>query len=252
VLAARDAAPVRRAAATLAGLWFPGEPAFGADVRVCAVLLRHGATRVQRWTGLDVTPAGSAPLDPTAPTWAHLRPGAPRARRRGTPTTGTIGDLATAAAGFRDEFYGLAAAVREADDEADPPLITSGLIDPGRLLWGQKPARIAGHRYERPTVDLAALPPKLRAWVDARRTPKVLVATQTRTIEAAPDPTGTTIPLTPVIAVHPHDPADVDRIVAALSTPEATAWAMRHYGGLGLNAGALKLSARQVLDVPFV
>ena len=248
VLAARDAGPVR-AVGTIAGLWLAGEPAFGADVRVCAVLLQDGARCVRRWTGLAVTPAGSVTLDRGAPTWAHLRPGAPPAR---TTTTRTIGDLATAAAGFRDEFYGLAAAAREADDCDGPPLITSGLIDPGRLLWGEKPARIAGRRYERPTVDLAALTPRLRSWVDARRTPKVMVATQTKQLEAAADPTGDAVPLTPVIAVHPHDLADLDRILATLHHPGTTAWAHRHYGGLGLNGDVVKLSASQVLAIPLV
>ena len=249
VLTARDAAPVRQHR-TLAGLWLANERAFDADVRVCALLFQRSARRVRRWTGLDVTETTPAALDPTAPTWGHLRPDAPPAPPSPTGATRTIGDLATATAGFRDQFYGLAAATREDGD--GPPLITSGLIDPGRLLWGTKPARIAGTTYHRPTVDLAALPPAIRAWVDARRTPKVLVATQTRRLEAAPDPTGDTVPLTPVIAVHPHDPADVDRIVDALSTPHATAWARRHYAGAGLSASAIKLSAKQVLAVPLV
>lgn len=248
VLAARDAAPVR-AAAELHGLWVAGEPVFDAGVQVCAPLLRPGvpATVVRRWQGVDVRPAGTAVPDPTAPTWAHLRPGAPDAprRRRRTPV---IGDLADATAGFRDEFYAVAAAVTDGGRGA--PVVTSGLIDPGRVLWGERPARIAGRRYLRPTVDPDRLHGRVRDWVLARLRPKVLVATQTRTVEAVADPDGRYVPLTPVIAVHPHDPADVERIAAALADPAATAWAQRHYGGTGLAAGALRLSASAVLAVP--
>jgi hypothetical protein len=249
VLAARDAAPVR-AAGALDGLWLDDAAVFAADVRVCALLLRrspHQRSTVARWVGTDVSPAAAAELDDAAPTWAHLRPDAPPSPPAGTRT---IGDIASATAGFRQHFYGVAAATRESGD--GPPVVTSGLIDPGRLLWGERPARIAGRRYERPTVDLGVLSPDISGWVHARRTPKVLVATQTRSVEAVADPTGDTVPLTPVIAVHPRDPADVERIVEALSSERATAWARRHYAGTGLGRGAFRLSARQVLAVPLV
>ena len=250
VLAARDARPVRGAGA-LDGLWFDDERVFAADVRVCALLLRrstHQPPVVARWVGADVSATSAAELEPAAPTWAHLRPDAPAAdTSRGTST---IGDIATATAGFRQHFYGVAAATREGGD--GPPVVTSGLIDPGRLLWGERTARIAGRHYHRPTVDLDALPPAIAGWVEARRTPKVLVATQTRAIEAAADHAGVTVPLTPVIAVHPHDAGDVDRIVDTLSGDRATAWARRHYAGTALGRGAIKLSARQVLEVALV
>jgi hypothetical protein len=249
VLATRDAAPVR-AAGALDGLWLDDAPVFAADVRVCALLLRrspHRSSTVARWVGAGVSPVAPAELDDGAPTWAHLRPDAPPSS---PAATRTIGDIATATAGFRQHFYGVAAATREGGD--GPPVVTSGLIDPGRLLWGERPARIAGRRYERPTVDLDALAPDISRWVESRRTPKVLVATQTRTVEAAADRTGETVPLTPVIAVHPHDPADVDRIVETLSSEHATAWARRHYAGTGLGRGTFRLSARQVLALPLV
>ncbi len=251
VLAARDAAKVR-AAGRIVGLWVAGEPVFDAAVRVCAPVLERADPRpgpVRRWPGALVDPVAAADLDPDAPTWAHLRPGAPGAPPAPPTGTRTIGDLATATAGWRDQFYGLAAAATD-DDPGGAPLVTSGLVDPGRILWGTKPARIGGRRFERPTVDPAALDPRLRAWVADRLAPKVLVATQTRSIEAAPDPDGRFVPVTPVIAVHPHDPADLARIAAALADPAATAWALRHYGGTALAADRVKLSAGQVLQIP--
>lgn len=251
VLASRDTAPVR-SAGRLVGLWFGDGNLFRADVRVCAPIVRREAPvagLVRRWTGAAVRPARAVRLDPTAPNWAHLRPGAPpghRPRRRATEAT--IADLATATAGFRDEFYGLAAAVTDGGSGA--PLVTCGLIEPGQVAWGERRARIAGRHFDRPTVDPRALTGRLARWVADRLTPKVLVATQTRVIEAVADPEGRYVPLTPVIAVHPHDPDDLDRIVAALTDPSATTWALRHYGSTALGANRVKLSAAQVLAIP--
>lgn len=249
VLTARDAAPVRAAVADrgLAGLWVAEEPAFGASVRACALLSRPGARRVRRWRGLDVRPAGSTALDRAAPTWAHLRPGAP-AGSATPPDAGTVADLATAAAGFRDQFYAIAAATT--DGGPGHLVVTSGLIDPGRLVWGERAARIGKRRFDRPTVDPDDLPEPIRGWVRARLAPKVLVATQTKVVEAAPDPDGMAVPLTPVVAVHPRDDGDTWRIAAALTSPSATAWALRHFAGAGLRSDVVKLSAAQVLAVP--
>jgi hypothetical protein len=129
-------------------------------------------------------------------------------------------------------------------------VVTSGLVDPGRLAWGERPARIGGRAFTRPSVDPGALEGRVAAWVEARLVPKVLVATQTRVLEAAADPEGRFVPLTPVLAVTPQHPDDVWRIAAALTSPIVTAWALRTFGGAALSGDAVKLSARQVLDAP--
>ena len=252
VLASRDARPVRDAVGShLEGLWVADTSMFGASVRVCAPVLRRSDVapqRVRRWHGASVRPAGSARLDPSATTWSHLRPtDVPPVRRR-RRDGGTVGDIATATAGFRDEFYGLAGAV--VDGGLGAPLVTSGLIDPGCVAWGERRARVAGVSYLRPTVDVAGLDGRLRAWVDARLVPKVVVATQTKVVEAAPDVEGRLVPMTPVLSVVPHEPADVWRLAAALTSPLVTAWALREFAGAALSANALKLSARQALLAP--
>ena len=75
------------------------------------------------------------------------------------PTTlaidGTIGDRAELNANFRDEYYALVPAV--SDDAEGPPLITSGLIDPGTCAWGTKHVKFAKQRFEHPRVDLSKL-----------------------------------------------------------------------------------------------
>lgn len=248
MLSSRDAGAVRAALTPrLDGLWLAGEPVFGAAVRVCAPVLGDGGSRtVRRWRGRAVRPVAAAPR-PAASSWAALRPTSAPAIRvaSGGPR---LRDLATATAGFRDEFYGIAGVV--ADGGIGAPVVTSGLVDPGRLRWGERPARIGGRTFAAPTVEAARLAPRLEAWVQARLVPKVLVATQTRVVEAAADPDGRFVPLTPVVAVTPHDPADTWRVAAALTSPLVTAWALRTYGGAALSGDAVKLSAAQVLDAP--
>jgi hypothetical protein len=247
LLSSRDARPVREAAhGHLAGLWVAGERVFGVPVRVCAPVLHADAVAgpVRRWRGRAVSAAPRAPRPPAA-SWASLRlTGAPRVS---VPAGPVVGDLATATAGFRDEFYGLAAAATEGGAH---PLVTSGLIDPGRLRWGERGARLGGRVFGHPGVDPAALPAGLRGWVEARLVPKVLVATQTKVVEAVADPEGDLVPVTPVVAVVPHDPADVPRLAAALTAPVVTAWALATFGGSALSADAIKLAARQVLAAP--
>jgi hypothetical protein len=174
---------------------------------------------------------------------------------------GTVADLAVATAGFRDEYYGLAPHVGEADagdagdagQERKPILVTSGLIEPARSAWGRRDVRFAGRAWTAPVVDLDGLrqsTPRVARWVEARLRPKLLVATQSTVLEAVADPEGSWVPSVPVVSVEPHDKEDLWRLLAVLISPMATAWALERYGGAGLSASALKLSAKQLLCIP--
>jgi hypothetical protein len=167
-----------------------------------------------------------------------------------------VGDLATATAGFRDQFYGLAPHVTEAPtgdlDDGWLPLVTSGLIDPLHNRWGTATARFAGRRFERPALPahaLADLPAPLAAWVAARRVPKILLATQTRALEAIVDDSGSLVPSVPVISVHAAA-EELWLLAAAISAPPVAAWAAARTVGASRSVGAIKLAARQVLDLP--
>lgn len=275
-LVARDAAAARAellAAADLCALWLATEMVFDSQVRVCAPILRRRASApdstdaggvaapVVRFTGASVAPAPPASPSTTsatladAPTWGALT-----ADLLGVPLVaiddrgGHLGDLCRATAGFRDEYYGLRGAVTEARTDATetrPRLVTSGLIDPGRCLWGCRATKFGRARWEAPVVDVAALDPASATsrWGRARLVPKVLVATQTRVLEAVVDTAGDLWPSVPVISVE----APTDRlfdIVAVLLAPPVSAWAMAHFGGAALSADAIKLSARQVGQIP--
>lgn len=278
VLAGRDAAGVRTAvgsAAPLVGLWVCDEPVFAARTRVCAPVLRRpdadpppdpdpdgdpapdaaaGRARhgeVRRWQGRGVVEAPAAPA-PDGDRWAPLA-----ADLRGIPPValraGPLDELAAATAGFRDQYYGLVAHVREATGApAERPLVTCGLIDPASCAWGAAAARYAKRRWQAPVVDLDALAaddPALAAWVTDRLVPKVLVATQTRVLEAVADVEGRLVPSTPVISV-PTTPERLWLVLAALLAPPLSAWALHRSAGTALAPDALKVSAAHLREAP--
>lgn len=267
-LSTRDSAPVRQRVletCRLSGIWVSDGSVFpGVDVETCAVVLdrcEDAPAAVRRWRGDTFEPVASVRVGRdelvAAPTWSHLVSDvldrAPDIDLSGSE--GRLGDIAGATAGFRDQFYGLVPLVVERCDRGAAGVdrvrvLTSGSIDPGCTLWGRRPARIAGRDLLAPVLDVQAVePPRLASWVEARRVPKVLVATQTRVIEAVADPTGEHLPLTPVVSVEPA-PDDLWRALAVLLAPPVSLWARRGFAGAALSPRSIKLSAQQVLQAP--
>lgn len=247
VLANRDAAAVRAivdGCATVREVVLPDPSGFDASVHVCVPMIvcdGGGADASRSWSELAADALGLATVD--------LGDDGP-----------TLGDVADLTAGFRDEFYAVARFVEEAvdDDDPRPRLVTVGAIEPGRVLWGERRATVLRRRFSRPVVDVDGL----RTWaagpegdrrIDARlatRTrPKVLVATQTRVIEAVVDPDGRLWPAVPVVSVLPTT-VDVWHVLAVLASREATAWTARRTVGTGLSAGASRPSARVLAALP--
>lgn len=178
-----------------------------------------------------------------------------------------LGDIATATAGFRDEYYALVDSCVEQNPgdmgDSSPRLVTVGMLSPFRSDWGSVTARIGGRQWTRPTVDTDRLDHasgRVARWAHRRMVPKVLVATQSRVVEAAADPDGRDVPLTPLIAVEPL-PDWLDRlpgatpqsglwwIVAALSAPPVSAIALAANLGSGLSVQSLRWSAKSILDL---
>lgn len=260
--AARDAAAVRSevdALATIESLWVDDRQVFAASVRVCAPVLRRHAT-----ASPHATPSPNN--GPGAGRWHDLLADATGVPALVIRSRGRLADRAVTVAGFRDEYYGLAATVREAtaDEraagaEAWPrssdgrPLLTVGAVDWAGTSWGRRPVRFAKARWEAPTVDaarLAGAPPAARAWAERTAVPKLLVATQTRVVEAAVDVDGRWVPSVPAIAVLPQCPDDLWLLAAALLSPAATVWLSRRTPGVALARGALKVSAGDLAELP--
>ena len=239
ILAARDAGPVRAAVAEQADItwswWQAKQKHFDAHVNVCALGFRRpatGATSAHTWTRVVTDRLGVPVVSPEM-----------------LSADGTVGDRALLNVNFRDEYYALVPAV--SDDAQGPPLITSGLIDPGRCLWGIRPVRFAKRSFDHPRVDLSRLTGRFPAWAERKLVPKVLVANQTRVIEAVGDPAGAWLPGVPVTTVTPHDPHLVAEITAVLNSPVASAWVWQHGGGTGLSTTSVRMRPALLADIPW-
>lgn len=244
ILGARDAAPVRERALRDADLawswWEPRQQHFDAAVNVCALgFTRPASDRsdVRVFTRVVTDRLGVPPLD--------------------TPTfraAGTIGDRADLNANFRDEYYALVPAV--SDDADGPPLVTSGLIDPGRNHWGTRPVTFAKRTFGAPRVDIAKLTGRFPAWAERKLVPKVLVANQTRVVEAVADPTGAWLPGVPVATVTPPAGAAdatgaVWELAAVLTSPVASVHAWHWGAGTGLSTTAVRVGPALLATTPW-
>ena len=142
------------------------------------------------------------------------------------------------------------------------PLVTVGALDWARSRWGERPTQFAKRRWTAPVVDLQRLdhddgsPPARGGarWVARTNVPKVVVATQTRVVEAAVDEVGSWVPSVPALVVIPVNGAAgtgaLWRLAAAVSAPSSTVWLLRRAPGTALSRGALKIAARDLGELP--
>jgi SAM-dependent methyltransferase len=241
IVGARDAAPVRAAVAGTARLawswWEPRQRHFDASVNVCAL-------------GFERSPLGE--LEQADDVWTRVvtdRLGIPTLDPRRLACLGTLGDRAELNANFRDEYYALVPAVREGGD--GPPLVTSGLIDPGVCLWGRRPMTFARRTFTHPRVDLDALTGRFPRWAERKLVPKVLVANQTRILEAVGDPQGAWLPGVPVNTVTPTDATAVDEVAAVITSPVASVLAWQLGAGTGLSTTTVRIGPALLARLPW-
>ncbi|MEY5012232.1 MAG: hypothetical protein RLZZ253_3371 [Verrucomicrobiota bacterium] len=102
-------------------------------------------------------------------------------------------------------------------------------------------------RFDAPRVDLSALSPRMQRWADQRLTPKVLIANQTRTVEAVIDREGAWLPSVPVLTCTAQD---LDAVMAVLASPETLAWLRPRAAGSGLSPSAIRLTPALLGGVP--
>jgi hypothetical protein len=255
ILATRDVAPIRAEVERVAAIdwfWWADRPVFDAQVRTCIVGLETGAVtaEVRRHHGPAAEPIASIsqPEGPTT-TWSWLITDVAGVPALAIDEHGPVlGDIATPTADFRDQYYGLVGAVEDVGEGS--PLVTSGLIDAGRCRWGTRDTRFAGSRYSAPRVMVERLTPTLQAWARARLVPKVLVASQTRAIEAVADASGEWLPSVPVVSVVPKPGEDVWHIAAALTSPVASVWLHHRRLGSGLSANTVRVTASDLAAIP--
>lgn len=266
ILAARDAERVRASAdrlAFLALLWIDEGQSFAAAVDVVAPVFTarqplHEGTIVR--TGSTSQVVVRRPTDGSwSPLLAAAR-GVPSVRS--SPGVGIVGDLANVTAGFRQHFYGLDGAVGEAKEtEVDAAtthgearelrLVTAGAIDPLWLRWGTRPVKFAGVKWDAPIVDLEAIEDTaVREWFSDRCVPKILLASQTKVLEAVADPLGRLLPSVPALSVEPISEDDLWHLVAVIASPWASAWLAARSAGSGLSSNAFRVRASEVAALP--
>ena len=244
LLSTRDTAAIRAsvdAFAALRWMWWSDTNMFDASVRVWAGVWEVGGApgMVRRAHGPLFEDRESMPMPAT---WSALLTG----RATHEPYDGpTLGDIATFSVDFRDQYYGLIGAV--GDDEHGPPLVTSGLIEPGRCLWGERPVRFAKQRYAAPRVAIDRLSPALQRWAASRLVPKILIANQTKVIEAVHDAAGEWLPSVPVITCITGQP---ERVLQVLASRAANEFVRDRAAGSGLSATSVRLNPRLLASVP--
>ncbi len=134
-------------------------------------------------------------------------------------------------------------------------LITTGLIDPDKCLWGTSPCRYLGENYMHPRIPTdAALPAALtRRLLNARR-PKVLVAGLCDKVEAYLDRDSLCVGAVSTFSVfHPRDElAVLERLCSWLNSPDATEQIRSTLGAASVGGGymTLKKVVLQRLQIP--
>ena len=270
LLAAADARAMRAwiaANARVRALWTADERIFeDAAVRVCALAIeRESPIGARAGRSVELAFGADFAVIP-AVSDGHLADGGPWstlfAEARGVPRVEVgpgpvLASIATATADFRDQFYGLRGAIVDrasADEARYPRLVSTRHVDLAHCSWGDRPVRLLFERYAAPRADRAALERdiKMASWVRARLVPKVLVATQTKVLEAVVDEQGAWLPVVPLLTVTPRDGEENDlwMLAAAIASPVATAESARIAYGTALSPAAIKLSAKQLLALP--
>ena len=244
VLGSLDAASVRAQVDRCADLkwswWEPRQDHFDASVNVCLLGFRR-------------SPQATASVQPVT-TWTRVvtdRLGVPALDASSLHVRGTLGDRAEFNANFRDEYYALVPAVSDA--AVGPPLVPSGLIDPGLCHWGNRPVRFAKQVFEHPRVDLSKLTGRFPAWAQRKLVPKVLVANQTKVVEAVADPDGLWLPGVPVTTATPSN-GNVDlvwELAAVLNSPVVSVLAWQAAAGTGLSTTSVRVSPVTLAAMPW-
>ena len=259
VLSAAHAHLVRERVGKLAQLeciYFERQRWASASTHVAILAFANHAARTRKNQGHSLRvlplPALTLPWSAWQGRWsaamaAHA--GVPRVKQR---AHGVIGDRARVAADFRDQYYGLRGAIHDSKSSHGLRIVTTGLIDWAHCMWGDRPVRLLGKVWKHPEVNERAIAddPYMKDWLADAKRPKVLVAVQTKALEAVVDATGHMAPSVPLIRVVPHKRSDLWRILAVVLSPATSAEAWWRHAGAGLSPHALKLSAKQIAALP--
>ncbi len=159
-----------------------------------------------------------------------------------------VGDGSTTA-----EAYQLATMVRECagaePGSGEARVVNTGLIEPGRLLWGERPMRLLGRVYRRPVVDMEVLERVQPRRARQARSWKVGVAGLSDRIEAAVCPPGVLCGKS-VVVVTPREDVSAWALAEALNDERSTRLYRSLFGGRGFSARSMAIGPRQLERLP--
>ncbi len=161
-----------------------------------------------------------------------------------------LGEKVNIAAGLTvDEAYTLRDSVIDAPPTLASgefyPLITTGLIERGRVTWGQKRARFLKRSYRRPVIAGNALPFRRR---EQARGAKILLAGLGREPRAVYDPGGLLASVGTLIITEADWPLPL--LCEWLNSPEVARLYQVLFGGLALSGGYLRFGKRELSLLP--
>lgn len=167
-----------------------------------------------------------------------------------------LSELSSMHRGFTDDFYFLARSVYEAE-ESDPPhpVVTVGLVDPGRHWWAERRAKIQGHWYQRPALRSQTLRAederRATRLLERQKGRRLVLATRSAVLEVTEVPEGT-IAQVPLITLWAAAGEDLDCIYAQLLSPVATAWYLRNHGHLDQTGAGVDLRVPALQAMPLL
>lgn len=147
------------------------------------------------------------------------------------------------------EAYEMAELIKESSTSSDAlKFVNSGTIDRFRLLWGEKPTRYLGSKFEAPVIPRRALTKLSKTRRRQATSPKVIVAGMTKVLESVADPHGEVVAgkSTTVIV------SDLDlAFLTALINSDLMAYVYRDmFGGDALQGGYLRIGPPQLRQIP--
>ena len=165
----------------------------------------------------------------------------------------SLGELADIRDGATTgEAYKIRAHIKDREPQrGDIKIINTGLIDPHRSLWGNRPIRYLGFKGIKPVIsrqDLEQINPK-RLWQSEQI--KTLVGGMGKRIEAVAVPAQTLCGKS-AVQIIPHEGFCAYAIAAWLNSD----WICRMYAALfqlrGMGKGALNIGPRQIKSLPVI
>lgn len=163
----------------------------------------------------------------------------------------TLADVADASdAATTEEAYRLAPLLRDRAPRAgDVRVVNTGLIDPGRTLWGERPMRYLGRTLTRPVVPMEVLRRSLPRQAEQACGTQVAVAGLASRLEAVVLPEGWLAGKS-VVVLRPRAGVCPRALAAWLNAPEASELYALLFGGRGFGSGSLAIGPRQLERLP--